>query len=227
MTHTLQQPNNAGASDPSEITGWVRRRYQRLEVARGYDRMRFRSLVGRLRHQLDRRALAACLTSVPAGALVLDLACGTGRITEALASLGYRIVGADISAAMLGVARRRLESAGHRAPLLVADAERLPVRESRFAAVTTIRFLHLLPRETRVSVLQSAQQAAGTVIVDYTVRSRVGALRRRLLRIRGGTMVQSEAELAAELREAGLVEQRRAYRMPLFSDCVYLVLARR
>jgi SAM-dependent methyltransferase len=227
MPYTLPQSTSADISDPSGITGWVRRRYQRPEVARGYDRARFRSLVGQMRHQLDRRALASCLAAVPAGALVLDLACGTGRITGELAAQGYAVMGADVSAAMLGVARRRLRSAGHPAPLVVADAERLPLRESTFQAVTTIRFLHLLPRETRVSVLRSARQAAGTVIADYTVRSRVGALRRRLLRVRGGTMVQSEAELAEELREAGLVERRRAYRIPLFSDCVYLVLTRR
>jgi hypothetical protein len=37
----------------------------------------------------------------------------------------------------------------------------------------------------------------------------------------------SERELAAELREAGLVERRRVHRLPLLSDCVYFVLERR
>lgn len=36
--------------------------------------------------------------------LVLDLACGTGRLTEALSEMGYDMIGADISEEMLSVA---------------------------------------------------------------------------------------------------------------------------
>ncbi len=39
------------------------------------------------------------------GALVLDLACGTGNITLPLSRLGYDMIGVDLSEDMLGVAR--------------------------------------------------------------------------------------------------------------------------
>lgn len=44
---------------------------------------------------------------IQSGARVLDLACGTGRFTEALLRAGYRVAGLDASAAMLTEAKRR------------------------------------------------------------------------------------------------------------------------
>lgn len=43
---------------------------------------------------------------------VLDLACGTGRMTEALCRRGYDMIGVDISPDMLSVARQSAEAAG-------------------------------------------------------------------------------------------------------------------
>ena len=39
---------------------------------------------------------------LPAGATVLELGCGTGRIADPLAAMGHRVVGVDSSPAMLG-----------------------------------------------------------------------------------------------------------------------------
>jgi SAM-dependent methyltransferase len=43
--------------------------------------------------------------AVPAGSSVLELGCGTGRISAALAELGHRVVGVDASAEMLARCR--------------------------------------------------------------------------------------------------------------------------
>ena len=45
--------------------------------------------------------------------LVLDLACGTGTLTEKLANLGYNMIGLDNSLEMLEIARRKKEVSGH------------------------------------------------------------------------------------------------------------------
>ncbi len=47
-----------------------------------------------------------CAALVPAPALVLDAGCGTGRVAIRLAEQGYRVVGVDVDASMLGEARR-------------------------------------------------------------------------------------------------------------------------
>lgn len=44
--------------------------------------------------------------------LVLDLACGTGRLTHAMAALGYDMTGIDISPEMLEIARERCAEDG-------------------------------------------------------------------------------------------------------------------
>src|SRR5580698_7250089 len=41
--------------------------------------------------------------AVPAGASILELGCGTGRISTPLAQLGHRVVGVDESAEMLAL----------------------------------------------------------------------------------------------------------------------------
>ncbi len=44
---------------------------------------------------------------VPDGAILLDLACGTGALTVELSALGYDMIGCDISPEMLNIARER------------------------------------------------------------------------------------------------------------------------
>ena len=66
---------------------------------------------------------------LPTGAVVLDLACGTGDLCRELAKGGYRPIGADLSFGMLAAARTD-------APLLQADALRLPSPDGRVDGVT-------------------------------------------------------------------------------------------
>src|SRR5262245_64269722 len=57
------------------------------------------------RHVNEERCVHAALADIPAGSLVLDLPCGTGRLTNGLVSRGFRVTGADNSAHMIAVAR--------------------------------------------------------------------------------------------------------------------------
>lgn len=74
-----------------------------------------------------RRAVRAL--ALPPGALVLDLACGTGDFCIALARAGHHAVGFDFSYGMLAAARTS-------APLVRADILRLPVRDASADGVT-------------------------------------------------------------------------------------------
>jgi SAM-dependent methyltransferase len=67
---------------------------------------------------------------------VLELGCGTGRLTVPVARTGADIVGIDRSAAMLARARQRLRRARLRAPLIRGDIRQLPFRRrTRFDLV--------------------------------------------------------------------------------------------
>ena len=66
---------------------------------------------------------------LPGGALVLDLACGTGDLCTELQRNGYRVAGYDFSHGMLVAATTS-------APLVEADVLRLPVRDGAADGVT-------------------------------------------------------------------------------------------
>jgi ubiquinone/menaquinone biosynthesis C-methylase UbiE len=78
-----------------------------------------------------------------AGGRVLELGCGTGRVTLPLAEHGVDLVGIDRSAPMLARARERLARAAARHPpsafrtpqLVRGDIRALPLRTHAFAAV--------------------------------------------------------------------------------------------
>jgi SAM-dependent methyltransferase len=70
------------------------------------------------------------------GRRVLDLMCGTAEVSLALARLGHRVTGVDRSAAMLAVARERLEAAAddsaRNLSLAQGDACDLPAAHDTF-----------------------------------------------------------------------------------------------
>ncbi|MCH9050399.1 MAG: methyltransferase domain-containing protein [Proteobacteria bacterium] len=62
------------------------------------------------RRRVERRAITELLVRVPQGSTVLDCPCGNGRWFDLLAGRAGRIIGVDISAAMLQRARARPSS---------------------------------------------------------------------------------------------------------------------
>ncbi|MEU7512822.1 class I SAM-dependent methyltransferase [Streptomyces sp. NPDC042898] len=85
-------------------------------------------------------AAGAVLRLVPPTArTLLDLACGTGLVTERLARPGLRVYGADAAQAMLRTAAGRLPGRTVR-----ADARRLPLPDASVDAVSAVWLLHLV-----------------------------------------------------------------------------------
>lgn len=66
----------------------------------------------------------------------LDLGCGTGIAFPVLAGLGWSIVGVDVSADQLAVAREHADAVGAR--LVHADASRLPFADGSFGSVVSV-----------------------------------------------------------------------------------------
>jgi SAM-dependent methyltransferase len=204
--------------------------YQRLD-ARRYDRRRYGSPLRRLNQRFLDRALGRALEDVPPGGLVLDAPCGTGVLGRALRARGLRVVGLDISAAMLEVARGR-GGLGH----VRADLDRLPWRDRSFDAVVCNRFLMHLPPARRTEAFASLARLTdgpliATVCHPYTTKSMTRRLRRFLgWRSVGWRVKESprltRAELAAEVAAAGLHLERVERVMPLFSEVWVAVITR-
>ena len=104
------------------------------------------------RDQRWKQRMIGLLRLPPAGARVLDLACGTGDLTRLTAerSPQPRIVALDILPEMLAVARRHARARGTAQPDFVcADALRLPFGPRTFDAVTVGYGLRNLPSVER------------------------------------------------------------------------------
>lgn len=63
---------------------------------------------------------------------VLDLACGTGNVTELLAQEGYDLTGVDIAPDMISEAKRKAEASGLDIAYYVQDAAKLDLPGQRF-----------------------------------------------------------------------------------------------
>jgi SAM-dependent methyltransferase len=86
------------------------------------------------------------LEYVPDDALVLDLGCGAGRTTVALAELGLRVHGIDISPKMVDIARRQAEFAQVEVDYSVMDTMDLAFPDNSFeVAFYSYNGIELIP----------------------------------------------------------------------------------
>ena len=80
------------------------------------------------------------------GKQVLDVGCGGGILTEAMAALGAEVTGIDMGRAPLAIARRHLETSGLDVDYRRTTAEALAETESnRFDIVTSMELLEHVP----------------------------------------------------------------------------------
>ena len=98
----------------------------------GMDRLWRRRLVRRLDKVLRLRAGYQEGKS----AAILDVACGTGDLTIALARKGWSLTGVDISRGMVEIARRKYVEKGVKPSFEIASADSLPFADDIFSAVT-------------------------------------------------------------------------------------------
>jgi ubiquinone/menaquinone biosynthesis C-methylase UbiE len=111
--------------------------------------------------QADRFGAARAITAadltrrfadaVPAGGLVLDVACGPGIVSAALAEKARAVVGVDLTRRMLENARRRCAAAGlANVAFVEGSAEALPFAAAAFDVVVTRLSIHHFKEPGRV-----------------------------------------------------------------------------
>jgi demethylmenaquinone methyltransferase/2-methoxy-6-polyprenyl-1,4-benzoquinol methylase len=198
-------------------------------IAGHYQLMNALMTFGRDRAWRRAVVLAAAL---PAGGRLLDLASGTGDIAlEALRLVaGVRVTAADFSLEMMRVGRRR--QGGERIAWCAADALSLPFADASFDAVTSGYLLRNVADRAGVFREQARVVRPGgrVVCLDTSpppaapLRPLVRLYLRRIIPLLGRLIAgersayaylsastegfKTPAELAAIMREAGLVEVR-------------------
>lgn len=107
-----------------------------------------------------------------AGSPILELACGTGRVTISLAEAGLEIYGLDISENMLEVCRKKVRTDGldDRVHLFQADMTHfeLPNKDFHLAFIALRSFMHLLTPQEQTSCLECVHKhlsPSGTLII--------------------------------------------------------------
>lgn len=119
-------------------------------VAAGYDRIaeRYLNWAGTIEDVARARHTALLLDRLPAGARLLDLGCGAGLPTTAALAAWFRVVGVDLSARQLALARRNVPMAA----FVQADMARLPFGGRRFDAVTAFYSVTHVPRDEHAAL---------------------------------------------------------------------------
>ncbi len=154
---------------------------------------------------------------------ILDLGCGTGSLSIALArrSVSCRICGLDFSAAYVEYARRRV--ADPRLEFRVGDACQIPFPEASFDRVLSLLMLHFVPAAPTAVAEMRRVARPGSVVAAAVWDARGGVVAQRIfldtaatldpradaLRARNCTRPMTRpGELAAAWRDAGFRDIR-------------------
>ena len=174
-------------------------------LATTYDNDRFGNYYGRF---IDRRERQIIPTMLPVGASqILDLGCGTGRLSN------FATHGCDGSSASLTIAAQRHP----RVLFRQADVSELPYDNGAFDAVFCFHvFMHLDPVVIRASMTEAARilRPGGVFIADIASSLRRGLLMRSTSGWHGGTSLRRR-QFADIANGAGLQ----------LTDCKGLILA--
>jgi ubiquinone/menaquinone biosynthesis C-methylase UbiE len=148
---------------------------------------------------------------------VLDVACGPGLITTAMAKVARHVTGIDITPAMIEEARKRQRSMGLEImDWKVGDVAPLPFPEASFSAVITrYSFHHFLePQAVMGEMVRVCQSGGRVAVVDVFMSSTEQAQaydRMEKLRDPSHTRALLLAELTGMSHDAGLKEMKTAF----------------
>ena len=148
---------------------------------------------------------------------VLDVACGPGLITCAVAGVARHVTGIDITPAMIDEARKRQQSMGlTNMAWKIGDVLPLPFPGSSFSAVITrYSFHHFLDQEAVLTEMVRVCQPGGRVaVVDVfmsTTEQSEAYNRMEKLRDPSHTRALLLAELTGMFHDAGLREMKTAF----------------
>ncbi len=186
------------------------------------------SSVDRVREDFDRIARLAAghgelpglyddflLRQIPAAAeRVLEVGCGSGALSRALAARGHRVTAVDLSPEMIHLAEQRTPPAAD-VTYRCGDFLRMALDAQPYDGVVSSATLHHVPLEAGVERLAAAVRPGGTLVVhdlrsdaggwDH-LHSAIASAARGWARLRAGRL-REDAAVRAAWREHGRGER--------------------
>ena len=158
MSNEFYVPGEQRAAKVNDLFARIARRYDFLNDLQSFG----------LHRRWKRRVVN--LAAAAPGTRALDLCCGTGDISFALAQRGAATTGLDFSAQMLAVAAERNRKSGAAAPVFIqGDAQQIPFPENSFDIVTVGYGLRNLTSWQRGvdEMFRVARPGARLIVLDF------------------------------------------------------------
>lgn len=189
----------------------AKEQYSNKDIASEYDKERFSSIIGKIIDWREKHIILKAMGSsnhdFKCG--VLDIPCGTGRLSYFLSEQGYDLVAADISSEMLVQVKLKEKSLGRHQDidLVNADAECLPFSKDAFDIVVSLRLFGHLPPNIRKKVLGEFHRISKSrIVVAYYMQKSIQGLLRKQRRKKAETQWYpiTRADLLEEIESVGL-----------------------
>jgi ubiquinone/menaquinone biosynthesis C-methylase UbiE len=123
-------------------------------AAADYEKRRFSGPLGRYRYSTEHKTVGKALEFVEQGAIIADVPCGIGRWWPMLAPKASRIIGVDISPAMLAHARNRIPEVSTAVELMQGEAEHIPLEDTSVDYVFSFALTKHLPLGNQIRVIE-------------------------------------------------------------------------
>jgi ubiquinone/menaquinone biosynthesis C-methylase UbiE len=152
------------------------------------------------KHRAEMRLIDRSFALVPKTHRVLDVPCGTGRVSLHLAGKGYRIIPADLSDAMREATREAIKAAGLDCVVEQQDVERLSYFDRSFDTVLCFRLFHHFPSaEIRRRVIAELCRVSSKFVVLSYFHPSLSTVQRKLRAKRADKPMNKYATTLAEV----------------------------
>ena len=115
----------------------LKRHYNREEIAKSYEKLRFSNLAGIIEHRITLNIINSLINKYKPE-LLLEIATGPGRITKDI-KLWNKAIGIDYSNNMLKLAKKNVNNPNWK--FIEADINKMPFKQNYFDMVVTFRLL--------------------------------------------------------------------------------------